>query len=292
MFPIKKIGEKGYVSVMKYLENELRETIDSAITIDNGTKIVSWKDGSWEDIANMIEAHYNGYIDITDYWSNGDTKRVQLNAINSGTTGESQSAQYIDLTIIDSAHDDLVKPINGVHKAALTIHSKFCLGTTGYMYSSFAGASYSLWKDSLRRTWCNNEFKNVLPAGLVYLIKKVSKVTYRYGYTGTCTNYRGSTTTEDDVFLLSEMEVYGTQALGTESDYGRGSDGTQYEYYKTASNRIKYLGIDGTSAQAWWLRSSRVCSNGDSYFRIVSNYGGVVNNYANYTYGLAPAFCI
>ena len=289
MFPIKKIGEKGYVSVMKYLENELRETIDSAITIDKDIKIVSWKDGSWEDIANMIEAHYNGDIDITDYWSNGDTKRVQLNAISSGTTGESQSAQYIDLTIIDSSHDNLVNPINGVTRAALTIHSKFCLGTTGYMYSAYDGPNYSLWKDSPRRTWCNNGFKNALPAGLVSLIKKVSKVTYRYGYTGTYASYRGSTTTEDDVFLLSEMEVYGTQGLDA-STYGSGSDGTQYEYYKTTSNRIKYLGIDGTSAQAWWLRSSGVYGNGYSCFRIVNS--NVNDRLANHTYGLAPAFCI
>ena len=43
-------------------------SLDSAITIVNGIKIVSWKDGSWEDIANMIEAHYNGDINIADYW--------------------------------------------------------------------------------------------------------------------------------------------------------------------------------------------------------------------------------
>ena len=277
----------------KLMGQLIGSSLDSAITIYNGTKIVSWKDGSWEDIGAMIEAHYNGDIDITDYWSNGDTKRVQLNAISSGTTGESQSAQYIDLTIIDSSHDNLVNPINGVTRAALTIHSKFCLGTTGYMYSSYESPSYSLWKDSPRRTWCNNGFKNALPAGLVSLIKKVSKVTYRYcnsSYSGYA-SYRGSTTTEDDVFLLSEMEVYGTQSLDA-STYGSGSDGTQYEYYKTASNRIKYLGIDGTSTNTWWLRSSYVNGNGYSNFRSVSSSGVVSGSLARYTYGLAPAFCI
>jgi len=266
-------------------------SLDSAITIYNGTKIVSWKDGSWEDIGAMIEAHYNGDINITDYWSNGDTKRVPLNAISSGTTGENQNAQYIDLTIIDNNHDDLVTAVNGVSKAALTIHSKFCLGTTDYMYNAYDSPSYSLWKDSPRRTWCNNGFKNALPAGLVSLIKKVSKVTYRYGYIGTYASYRGSTTIQDDVFLLSEMEVYGTQSLDA-STYGSGSDGTQYEYYKTASNRIKYLGIDGILANAWWLRSSNVYSNGNSGFRIVYSGGNVSYIHANFTFGLAPAFCI
>lgn len=262
---------------------------------DSGSEelnIVTWADGSWEDIGAMIEAHYNGDINIADYWSNGDTKRVYMNAISAGTTGESQSAQYIDLTIIDSAHDDLVTAVNGVSKAALTIQSKFCLGTRGYMNSAVNSPNYSLWSGSPRRTWCNNEFKNALPAGLVALIKKVSKVTYRYGYTGSYSSYRGSTTTQDDVFFLSEMEVYGTQALGTESDYGRGADGTQYEYYKTASNRIKYLGIDGTSANVWWLRSSRVGGGGNSYFRFVNSKGFVDDSSSNNTNGLAPAFCI
>ena len=254
--------------------------------------IVTWADGSWEDIGAMIEAYYAGEINISDYWAIGDTKRIQLNAISSGTTREAQSEQYIDLTIIDIAHDDLVTAVNGVSKAALTIQSKFCLASTGYMYSAYNSPNYSLWSDSPRRTWCNNDFKNALPASLVALIKKVSKVTYRYGYTGTYASYRGSTTTQDDVFFLSEMEVYGTQALGPESNYGRGADGTQYEYYKTASNRMKYLGIDGTSANIWWLRSSYVDTNGYSYFRSVHRGGYEFYNFADDALGLAPAFCI
>ena len=282
-----------YFKVYTYNRKNRETAADSSVNaIIKSLNIVTWADGSWEDIGAMIEAHYAGDINITDYWSNGDTKRVQLNAISAGTTGESQSAQYIDLTIIDSAHDDLVTSVNGVTKAALTIQSKFCLGTTGYMYSAYNSPSYSLWKDSPREKWCNNEFKNALPAGLVSLIKKVSKVTYRYGYTGTYASYRGSTTTQDDVFFLSEMEVFGTQAMGSESDWGRGDDGTQYEYYKTASNRIKYLGIDGTSANVWWLRSSLVNGSGYSLFRCV-NSNGSVSNYLSYSaFGLAPAFCI
>jgi len=282
-----------YFKVYTY-NSKNRETGSTSVNaIIKSLNIVTWADGSWEDIAAMIEAHYNGDIDITDYWSNGDTKRVQLNAISLGTTGGGQSAQYIDLTIIDSAHDDLVNPVNGVTKAALTIHSKFCLGTKGYMYANYTGPNYSLWKDSPRRTWCNNGFKNALPAGLVSLIKKVSKVTYRYAKTSysSYSSYRGSTTTDDEIFLLSEMEVYGTQAL-PESDYGHGSDGTQYEYYKTASNRIKYLGIDGTSAQDWWLRSSYVGGDGNSGFRSVNCNGNVSGGSANTANGLAPAFCI
>ncbi len=280
MFPIKKIGEKGYVSVMKYLENELRETIDSATTIDNGVKIVTWADGSWEDIGAMIEAHYNGDIDITDYWKCEDTRRIKL-----------KNGEFIDLVLIGNNHDDLVNPINGITKAIFTMQTKNCLETEMSMFIDCDGPKFSLWSESEIRNYLSTEFKNTLPACLVSLIKTIRKVTYRYAYTS-YSSYRGSTTTEDDIFLLSEMEVYGTQAMGTESTYGSGSDGTQYEYYKTASNRVKYLGINGTSAKTWWLRSSFVDSGGCSYSRLVNSNGNVNLNFADDTYGLAPAFCI
>ena len=161
------------------------------------------------------------------------------------------------------------------------------------MFDSYDDPKFSLWGNSDIRNYLNTEFYQNLPDELQSLIKTVMKVTYRYAYKPKFgPYYRGSTTTKEAVFLLSEMEVYGTQTMGTESDYGRGEDGTQYEYYKTASNRIKYLGIDGTSSQHWWLRSSGVDSNGYSYFRGVDSDGSVSNSGAGGAGGVAVAFCI
>ena len=269
------------VNIMKYLENELKETIDTTTTIDNGIKIVSWQDGSWEDIKAMIEAHYNGDIDITDYWKCEDTKRIKLN-----------NGEFIDLVLIGNNHDDLVTEINGKSRTAFTVQTKNCLETKMSMFDSYNNPKFSLWRNSDIRKYLNTEFKLLLPDELQSLIKTIRKVTYCYGYTGTSSYYRGSTTTEEAVFLLSEMEVYGTQELDA-SDWGSGSDGTQYEYYETASNRIKYLGIDGTTAQAWWwLRSSRVNSNGYSFFRSVNGSGNIGTSFANSAYGVVAAFCI
>ena len=160
------------------------------------------------------------------------------------------------------------------------------------MFDSYNDPKFSSWNSSDIRNYLNTEFYQNLPDELQSMIKTIRKVTYRYAYTGTYSYYRGSTTTKEAVFLLSEMEVYGTHALGSESDWGKGKDGTQYEYYKTASNRIKHLGIDGTSAQIWWLRSSVVSSIGLSYFRRVYSSGIVNCNYASGTIGVVPAFCI
>lgn len=254
-------------------------------------KIVTWADGTYEEIKAMLDAHYTGTIDISDYWSVGDVRTIPLSAMSATGVGESQSAQNAEVVIIGLGHDDLVSPVNGNSKSAVSLQLKNSLATTGYMYSKYNGTNYSLWDGSPRRTWCNSVFKNALPAELVNLIKTVTKKTWRYAHSD-YSSCRTQQTTEDDCFLISEFEVFGVQELSTSTFGTVGDDGTQYEYYKTTSNRIKYLGVSGTSANAWWLRSSLVDSIGYSCFRGV-NASGSVNNYvASYASGVAPGFCI
>ena len=257
-------------------------------------KIVTWADGTYEEISAMLDAHYTGTIDISDYWSVGDVRTIPLSAMSATGVGESQSAQNAEVVIIGLGHDDLVSPVNGNSKSAVSLQLKNSLATVGYMYSAYNSPSYSLWDGSPRQIWCNSVFKNALPAELVSLIKTVTKKTWRYAhssYSGYET-YRTQQTTEEDCFLVSEFEVFGTQGLSADTYGTVGEDGTQYEYYKTTSNRIKYLGVSGTSANTWWLRSSIVSSGGNSYFHYVYTSGSVSYINANNTYGVAPGFCI
>lgn len=263
-------------------------------------KIVTWADGTYEEISAMLDAHYAGTIDISDYWSVGDVRTIPLSAMSATGVDETQSAQNAEVVIIGFSHDDLVNPVNGNSKSAVSLQLKNCLETTGHMYSAYTGTSYSLWSNSPRRTWCNSVFKNALPAELVNLIKTVTKKTWRYassnhsGYS----SYRTQQTTEDDCFLISEFEVFGTQGLFVDTYGAVGDDGTQYEYYQTTSNRIKYLGVSGTSANSWWLRSSHVFYNTNksswlSYFHFLNNLGNVNTNFlANNKFGIIPGFCI
>lgn len=254
-------------------------------------KIVTWADGTYAEISAMLDAHYAGTIDVSDYWSVGDVKSVSLSAMSATGVGEAHSAQNAEVVILGFEHDDLVNPINGKSKAALSLQLKNGLEVVGYIYSAHNSPSYSLWDGSPRQIWCNSTFKNALPAELVNLIKTVTKKTWRYAHSS-YSGYRTQQTTEEDCFLVSEFEVFGTQGLST-TDYGAvGEDGTQYEYYKTSSNRIKYLGVSGTSANTWWLRSSFVYGSGSSYFRVVSTSGSVNSSLAINAYGVAPGFCI
>ena len=134
-------------------------------------KIVTFADGTDEEIAKMIQAHYNDKINITDYWAVGDTRSVSLSAMSATGVGESHRAQTVQFVIGDFEHDDLATPINGHTKAAVTLLQKDCLmdaasasnvnnGSSdtekGYMNSTSTNAGG--WKNCARRAWCNNVY--------------------------------------------------------------------------------------------------------------------------------------
>ena len=290
---ITSTGKSGDVNVtVAVAESENYKSTTKTISVKcDFLKIVTWADGTYAEISAMLDAHYAGTINISDYWSSGDVRTIPLAEMAATGVGEAHSAQNVEVAILGFEHDDLVNPINGKSKAALSLQLKNGLEVVGYMYSAYNSPSYSLWDGSPRRTWCNSTFKNALPAELVSLIKTVTKKTWRYAHSS-YSGYRTQQTTNDDCFLISEFEVFGVQGLPT-TDYGAvGEDGTQYEYYKTTSNRIKYLGVSGTSANIWWLRSSGVSDSGYSFFRSVRTSGSVGDGYASGTIGVAPGFCI
>ena len=130
--------------------------------------------GTIQQISDMLDTHYKGKINISDYWAVGDSRTESISEIPSGTTGESQPAQDIELVIIGMNHDDLTTPVNGISKGAVTVQTLNCLNNKGYINSNYSGAGYALWSTSKRRTWCNNEFISALST-LKGLIKPVVK---------------------------------------------------------------------------------------------------------------------
>lgn len=274
-----------------------RYTASSAVSFTpKALTIVTWADGSLEDIAKMLEAHYAGTINISDYWAVGDTKTISLSAMAATGVGESHRATDYEVVIIGINHDDLKTPINGKTKAAVTLQLKNCLTSGQYTYMTdeynASGTAKELgymnssntnsggWEGCARRTWCNNIFKNALPSALSNIVKTVLKKNYKVYNSTTIT------TTDDDVFLLSETEIFGTNT------YSAGStEGTQYDYFKTTSNRCKDPKWNSSSASGpWWERSP--CSSGSTYFCYVYNSGAANYGSAGNTFGLAPAFCL
>ena len=255
-------------------------------------KIVAFAAGTDEEIAAMIEAHYNNKINIADYWAVGDMRTVHLSAMAATGVRESHRAQDVQFVIGDFEHDDLATAINGHTKAAVTVLQKDCLmdadnasnpvhGLTntenGHMNRT--NTNVGGWKNCARRAWCNNVYFSALPSAWQSMVKTVNKKT------SVGNNQWNIETVQDKIFLAAEIEIVGG------SSYSFSGEGTQYAYYKNATaNRHKMpkWTSDDTGNVYWGRSPVREVS---SMFCCIINDKS--NRYdANALLGIAPNFCI
>ena len=188
----------------------------------------------------------------------GDEKSVQI--------GE----ETYTLQIMGFNHDDLA---DGSGKAGITFGLKEIMTTKVKMNDT--NTNVGGWEGSKMYNYLNNEddansIYNQLPEDLRSVIKTVSKKTSEGNMSTEII------TSEDKLFLFSEVEIFGTT---TRSASG---EGEQYQYYTNGGSKIKsYL---SGSSDYWWERSPIV--NYTNGFCSVS-YGGYANNYgANSTLGV------
>ena len=254
-------------------DNYLGGSASCSVEMQPSLEIVSWASGTDEQIAAMVAAADAGQINLSDYWHAGDTRTVRLSAMQRGAVGETHAAQNVQFVLNDAGHFTLA---NG-KKCNFVVHQKDCLSEYGYMNSS--NTNNGGWNSCARRTWCNETYRNAIPASLRGIFKQ---------FKTRAANGSGSSAVEStDYFALpSEKEVFGSI---TYSNSSAESQNTQFQYYKTASNRIKKLGING-SADRWWERSPN--SGFSSHFCTVRSDGTALASFASRTYGLAPFGCI
>lgn len=254
-------------------------------------KYVTWANGTDAEVKAMLDAHYANKIKISNFWAVGDTRSVSLTAMAATYVGESHRAQTVRLAILDFDHDDLVTAINGHSKAAITVGQVDCLMDAASASNSVKGAENTengymngnmsagnSWSNCSRRSWCNNVYLNALPANIKNLVKQVNKKTSA-GNTST-----SILTTSEKVFLLSEYEMFGTTTKSVIAE------GTQYTYYKTASNRSKnpkWNGVNGSCM--YWERSPNAGAYG--FCSIYNNGTASEGNMAG-KYGICPNFCL
>lgn len=236
-------------------------------------KIVSWADGTDEEIAAMVAAADAGMINLSDYWKASDTRTVHLSAMSGSVAnaGESHAAQNVQFVLTDTGHYTLVsgKPCNFV------VLQKDCLKENGVMNSM--GTNTGGWNNCPRRTWCNSVYYHAIPATLRPIFKQFT--TYAAGGTGV------SIVGSSDYFaLFSEKEVFG---FTTQANSSTESRNKQLAWFKNPLNRIKR--VNGV-ADYWWERSPR--SGDSSSFCRVDDSGDASWNRAYYSSGLAPFGCI
>lgn len=114
----------------------------------------------------------------------------------------------------------------------------------------------------------------LMPTEVKNSIREVNKLTSAGNQSATIN------TTADKLFLLSEIEIFGSV-----SDSMSG-EGTQYDYYKTGGSTVKKL---NGSASDWWERSP-CASNFARFCRVISD-GSAGSSNASFARGVAFGFC-
>lgn len=238
-----------------------------------------------------------------NYWSIGDRKEVTLN----GTVGHLSLSNYTTYAfIIGFNHNQELEGTNRIHfqlgKTAISGGTDIALCDSSYNNTASATGYFSMnsdktnaggWASSQMRTnICGTSLSSysgtiiaVIPAALRAALKSVTKYTDNTG--GESSAASNVTATADYFFLLSEFEVFGSISHANSNEKNKQ---VQYAYYSAGNSKLKYK-HDGTStAVYWWLRSPYVKRS--TNFVVVYNGGGVSADFANYSDGFAPGFCV
>lgn len=216
---------------------------------------------SWQQIGDLVLKAEQGTVNLSDYFSIGDTKPVTL------TTGET-----IELQIAGFNHDTFSDGVT----APITFVMKNCLNTTAQMNSSNTNAGG--YPASAMKTWVESNIYDKLPSDLKAIVAPVKKKWY--------TTYNDANSLSEanyNVWLLSEMEVFGTNTY----TIGNG-EGTKYPIFTDNTSRIKR--VNGTVN--WWWLGSCYRNYSDNFVSVDSDGDGYNYNIANYSYGVAAGLCI
>lgn len=131
----------------------------------------------------------------------------------------------------------------------------------------------------------SNSLLKALPSELQAVIQPVTKYTDNTGGGSNTASY--VTGKPCKLFLLAEFEVQGTRsyANSAEQNYQQ-----QYAYFKAGNPKIANRHTAVTSAVWWWLRSPNYYNN--LTFCIVTIDGSPSSNYASWSVGVRPGFCV
>lgn len=205
-------------------------------------------------------------------WNLGDTKDITL------STGE-----VIQMQIIGFNHDD---KSDGSGKAGITLQMKDCLATLYSMNKSDTTAGG--YASSVMKTSTLPTIKSTLPQSWQDVIKLVNKKSANGGGS----YYSETLTLSEDLFLLSQIEVFGEASNAQDGV----NEGSIYEYWngKNDADRIKKqdTNADGVSDTEifWSFRSVR--NNHTANFRGVYIGGTGSTVPASYSRGVSFAFCV
>lgn len=212
----------------------------------------NFADNTWEQIIAVCQKKI-----VPPTWKVRDQKAMTIGGTD-----------YL-IDIIGINHDDYS---DGSGKAPFTFQLHDCYGDTKNMNSSNTNSGG--WTSCAMRSTHLPAILELMPTEVKNGIWEVNKLTSAGNKSATIN------TTADKLFLLSEVEIFGS------ATYSAAGEGTQYDYYKAGNSKVKKR---NGSAVIWWERSPRA-SNSASFCYVSSN-GSANYKSADNSYGVAFGFC-
>ena len=211
----------------------------------------NFADNDW---ASIIAACHSGSVPST--WVVGNSKTMTING-----------ASY-QVDIIGKNHDTYTAG----GKAPLTFQLHDCYADTKVMNSSSTNSGG--WTSCAMRSTHLPAILALMPTEIQNGIREVNKLTSAGSQSATIN------TTADKLFLLSEVEIFGS------ATYSEAGEGTQYDYYKAGNSKVKKR---NGSAAYWWERSPN--AGYSTRFCYVDSNGSAGLSSASTARGVAFGFC-
>lgn len=215
----------------------------------------TFSQATWDEIVYACQKNK-----VPETWVVGNSKPVY----------DEYGEVFFTADIIGKAHDDYA---DGSGKAPLTFQTHDLYGELWGMNDT--GTNVGGWESCRVRTERLPEVLESFPDLIKGAVREVNKLTSAGNRSSVIV------TTADKLFLLSEMEIFGSVS------YSKSGEGTQYDYYKAGNSRVKKY---GSSAYTWWERSP--IGNGNTIFCYVNSDGNADFGNASYQFGVAFAFCL
>ena len=206
---------------------------------------------TWEQI---IAACHNK--EVPDTWKVADQKPMTINGVD------------YQIDIIGKNHDTYTAG----GKAPLTFQMHDSYANKKAMNSSHTNSGG--WTSCAMRSTHLSAILALMPTEVQNGIREVNKLTLAGSRSKTIN------TTADKLFLLSEVEIFGS------TTYSAAGEGTQYDYYKAGNSKVKKW---NGSANYWWERSPNKSDADD--FCFVASDGTAFTDWASTPYGVAFGFC-
>ena len=239
---------------------------DGSGSSGGSVETVSFAEDSWDTIVSAVQAG------STENYHVGDTKEVDMGTFGTHTIRVANTSTPAECSTA------------GFSQTACGFVLEFAdIITTRKMNST--GTNAGGWPASELYTYVQNDIYNALPSELK------NGIIDTYVVSGHGKNDPANFTSTDKLYLLSTMEVWGSNPGGYDTAT---AETRQLDYYKsqgvTTSNYSGAIKQYNGSNTKWWLRAA--ISNDSRSFYFVYTSGDWSGTNAHFTYGVAPAFRI